>query len=248
MHTKKLCLLLVGVALANWTYLFAMEWYENYEKSLDAIKKKQWVNALNYLNAAIAEKPEPKANAKTYGLRFIDYLPYLYRGIVQYSLGNYEQAQQDLDKSERFGAVKKASRDKEAYQKLQNYLAQVKKQSQIIAQNKRIDSALKEAISFFNQQKYEAAKEKFNAVLKLAPNRPEARNYLKRIEDEMAKLNMAKAESERQDSINKEFQNGVVLFKQKKLNDAEQKFKTVLELDKNHSGANKYYNLIRAER
>ena len=228
--------------------VFAAEWYVDYEKAIEAIQKQQWQIALNFLNEAIAAKAEERANAKTYGLRFIDYFPYLYRGIAYFHLGNYDRAEVDLKKSESFGEVMKASKDKDAYKKLQEYLNLMKQRQQIVQEKKLIETTFNEALSFYNQKNYEKAKEKFNAVLKLDSNYAEAKRYIKEIEDEIANLATLNAEREKQERVNREFNAGAELFKQQKLDAAEQKFKNVLTLDRSHQGANQYLDLIKVEK
>lgn len=228
--------------------VFAAEWYVDYEKAMAAIQKQQWQMALNFLNAAIAAKAEEKANAKTYGLRFIDYFPYLYRGIAYYHLGNYDRAEEDLKKSESFGEAKKVAKDKDAYKKLQEYLDLIGQRRQIVQEKKIIETTFDEAVSFYNQKDYAKAKEKFNAVLKLDPNHAEAKRYIKAADDEAANLAALSAEREKQERVNSEFTAGIELFKQQKWDAAEQKLKNVLALDSSHRDAIQYLNLIKAER
>jgi len=221
--------------------LFAADWYISYEKALEAIKKQQWEAAVGQLNAAIADKAESKANAKTYGLRFIDYFPYLYRGIAHYELGNYRQAQQDLEKEENFGEARKAANDKAAAGTLQRYLNLIR-QRQIIA------AKFNDALQAFNQAQYEKAKIGFDEVLKLDPNYAEARKYQKTAADELEKAGLAKVETEKKSGLEKEFNLGVQLFNRQNFDDAEKQFNRVLDLDKNYAGAADYLDKIKAER
>jgi len=71
---NKILIVTISALLTN--ALFAGEWYENYENAKKAIVKQRWEQALNLLNRAVADKSKPKSKAKTYGLRFIDYLPF----------------------------------------------------------------------------------------------------------------------------------------------------------------------------
>ena len=76
----------------------AAEWYVSYEKGKEAFGSQQWQEVVRLMTEAIGEKDEEKANAKTYGLRFMDYFPYLYRGIAYSRLGDQKRALADLER------------------------------------------------------------------------------------------------------------------------------------------------------
>lgn len=105
---------------------FASSWHEDYGKALRALKSNNWQTATELLNSTIRQKGNPKTRAKTYGLRFIDYLPYLYRGIAYYNLGEYRKARNDLEKSLQFGQVQKAKQDRKAKVRLRKHLSLLK--------------------------------------------------------------------------------------------------------------------------
>lgn len=92
----------------------ADEWYESYEKGRVALSQNQFAEAAQYLTDAIEQKPESKANARTYGMVFIDYFPYLYRGIARARLGQAGLAKQDFETEDRAGEVYEAERDTRA--------------------------------------------------------------------------------------------------------------------------------------
>ena len=66
-------------------------------------------------------KEKPNANARTYGMQFIDYIPYFYRGVAYYQTGELDKAKADLETSQSFGEIQKTSRDK--FESLQKFLA-----------------------------------------------------------------------------------------------------------------------------
>ncbi|MBN2090702.1 caspase family protein [candidate division KSB1 bacterium] len=98
--------------------LFAQDWYENYITAQKYMEAKNWELALEYLNKAIDLKKNPEKDARAHGLNFIDYFPYLHRGITYFQLGKYENAWLDLRESEERGIVKK---NKEAFDRLKYY-------------------------------------------------------------------------------------------------------------------------------
>ena len=94
--------------------LCADEWYESYEKGRVALSQNQFAEAAQYLTEAIEQKAESKANARTYGMVFIDYFPYLYRGIARARLGQAGLAKQDFETEDKAGEVYEAERDTRA--------------------------------------------------------------------------------------------------------------------------------------
>lgn len=162
-------------------------WYVSYENGLMAIEAEQWSTAVDYFNAALSEKAEPKTNAKTYGLRFIDYLPYLYRSIAHYHLGNYEQATADLEQSRAFGEVDRASRDKSALTKLQRYSLLIEQAQQKASKKQQLQILLVAATTLLEQQDFAAAQEKVNEILLLDPDHAEAQKLMERINSERSR-------------------------------------------------------------
>ena len=244
--TKRLFTALAfALSVFNHT-LRADEWYVSYEKGLDAVRKQQWEEALRHLNDAIADKPAPKANAKTYGLRFIDYFPYLYRGIAYYHLGNQAKALEDLGRSESVDQVHQASRDKNAERLLAEYLARTKKEKK----EKPADTKFAEAVRLYNQKEYKKAIEQFQSVDKSSPQYPEAEKYIASAGLELKKAESAEASRTLKERVEKELNAGVQFFHERNLDKAEEQFKLVLQLDENRPEARRYLrkiNTIRAE-
>ena len=82
-------LLFAGVAEASW--------YDDYDAGLAAARKGQWNVVVQKMSAAIKGNPKEGNKVKTYGVIFINYHPYYYRGVANLNLGNYEQAISDLE-------------------------------------------------------------------------------------------------------------------------------------------------------
>lgn len=82
------------------------EWFDDYAAGIKAAKAEQWDTVVAKMSAAIAKKPKEGAKERTYGVTFIAYHPYYYRGIAYYELGQYEKAIDDLDRATGVGEVK----------------------------------------------------------------------------------------------------------------------------------------------
>jgi predicted negative regulator of RcsB-dependent stress response len=78
----------------------ADEWYVNYQKAKEAVKAKQWQQAVALLDDAIDEKDRSGTHVKTYGMHFIPYFPYIYRGVAYFNLQDKARAKADLEKGE----------------------------------------------------------------------------------------------------------------------------------------------------
>lgn len=81
--------LFAGVAQASW--------YDDYDAGLAAARKGQWSVVAQKMTSAIKGNGKEGNKVKTYGVIFINYHPYYYRGVANLNLGNYEQAISDLE-------------------------------------------------------------------------------------------------------------------------------------------------------
>jgi tetratricopeptide (TPR) repeat protein len=63
--------------------------------------------AIPKLQAAIRQKNDEGANIKFYGMKFGDYFPHFYLGLAYNSVGNYEAAVNELEISEKQGAIQR---------------------------------------------------------------------------------------------------------------------------------------------
>jgi len=68
-------------------------WYDNYLEATERlIPNKKYREALADLEQAVKAKPDSALEEQTYGLQFIDYLPYFYQGKCYLALGEYDSA------------------------------------------------------------------------------------------------------------------------------------------------------------
>jgi tetratricopeptide (TPR) repeat protein len=84
------------------------EWYDYYlEAREERIPAKQYAEAIKSLEAAVRLRPTPSLNEQTYGLRFVDYLPYYWQGICYLRTGDFNSAIRMFNIEERQGAIRK---------------------------------------------------------------------------------------------------------------------------------------------
>lgn len=102
-----------AITLALFLFAGAAEasWYDDYDAGLAAARKGSWSTVLQKMNAAIKGNPKEQDKAKTYGMNFINYHPYYYRGVANLNLGNYEAAISDFEKTSGPGEANLGSLD-----------------------------------------------------------------------------------------------------------------------------------------
>jgi len=81
-------------------------WYDLYDDALKLIDEGRHADAVELLKQCLVLKPQEEVRARTYGMRYVDYLPYLHLGIASAETGKKDVAREYLDLSERQGTVK----------------------------------------------------------------------------------------------------------------------------------------------
>ncbi len=94
--------LLAGTASAQ------TPWYVSYERALSAQEQGDWKGSIALLGEAVAAKQVPKLKAKTYGLRFVNYLPYFHIGEAYYHLREKQKAVEKYDLCLKYGEIQQA--------------------------------------------------------------------------------------------------------------------------------------------
>ncbi len=92
------CLLSIFVSDSS---IFAKEWYEYYREAMQAGKEKDWETAIQLLQQAIKNDPNPAKRKKVRGIRFIQYYPYLALGRAYLGIGNHEAARRACEESKK---------------------------------------------------------------------------------------------------------------------------------------------------
>ena len=245
---KRYRLILVVMLLASAPLARGAEWYVNYRSGLDAIRSQKWSEAISYFTEAINERPDERAKARTVGVQFIDYFPYVYRGLAYFKSGNNEKALADFERSERAREVFDGSSDTEAQRILREYIGRLR--STPVG-----EKAFVEGRDLFRQREFTRAIEKFRLVPANSAYRREAQQYIDLAQAELNKDQGATrpaqdkpAASGSSDRIEQEFQAGVRLFDRQDYAAAENRFKSVLQKAPDHAGAQRYLNLAKSMR
>jgi tetratricopeptide (TPR) repeat protein len=100
-------------------------WYVAYEKGLKAQELGDWKGSIPLLKEALAERSAPKVKAKTYGLRFINYLPYFHLGEAYFKLKEKQKALENFDLCVKYGEIQNAPEEYARLQELRQELTGV---------------------------------------------------------------------------------------------------------------------------
>lgn len=80
-------------------------WHTHYERGVALVEEGDGAAATVELEKALAARPEPGLRLRTYGLRYVDYLPHLYLAIALHMDGNTARARQELAAADRAGVA-----------------------------------------------------------------------------------------------------------------------------------------------
>jgi len=84
---------------------YADLWYVHYDNAERALAKEDWRTAVAELRQAIERKGDSGVRVRSYGMRVVDYFPYLKLGIAYHHLGEEAAALAAFDTEERLGVV-----------------------------------------------------------------------------------------------------------------------------------------------
>jgi hypothetical protein len=217
----------------------ADEWYESYARGKEAFNNQQWQEAIGRFTDAINERSESSANAKTYGMHFIDYFPYLYRGVAYFKIGDKVKALADLERADKEHVVGDARQDADAPQLLRQYLELARKSNTPLP-----DQNYAQGMKFYNQKNYRAAIESFKAVPESSPQHKDALRYLGLAQSQQQAVEAEAAQKEKKERASNAFASGVRYYNEKSLDKAEEQFKAVLQIDNARADARDYLEKI----
>ena len=95
----------IGVALAAVmllsvaVYAQNSRWAKPYQDGVKAAEAKKWAEAVALIEQAVAVNPKAERQKLIEGVFRVDYFPYLYLGMAYMELGQFEKAQQNLEKA-----------------------------------------------------------------------------------------------------------------------------------------------------
>ncbi len=183
------CLTLAAPALADL-------WYEHYAAAEKALSGENWAEAIEELNSALEKKGDSGARARTYGMKFTAYFPYLKLGIAYYELGQIDAALQAFETEERLGAIAQSEPDRAELERYRQ-LALEAQRSAVDEEAERIGYVVRESLiaadRLEGENDIEGAIAALGSALAVAPDDSRALDTLDRLRSELA------AQQQRQD-------------------------------------------------
>ena len=165
-------------------------WYEHYAAAEKALAEGRWSEAVEQLNSALEKKGDSGARARTYGMKFTTYFPYLKLGIAYYELGRLDAALQAFETEERLGAIAQSEPDRtelERYRKLAREL-QV---SAVEEEAERVQRVVRESLASANRLEtlgdIEGAIAALGPALAVSPEEPNASAALQRLRAQLGR-------------------------------------------------------------
>ena len=154
LRRASLVLALLAVVQPAWA---VREWYDHYLEARDKlIPAGKYPEAIKELQAAIRIKAGSAVNEQTYGLQFIDYLPYYYLGVCYLRSGDLNSATRFFNIEEARGSIKRTT----LYREMLRLQADVDTQlRQRLAERARaeVEKALRDAAELQRARKFDDA-------------------------------------------------------------------------------------------
>jgi hypothetical protein len=226
----------------------AREWYVHYEDAEKAIADARYADALASLRQAVAVKPRSALQEQTYGLQFVDYVPYFQQGLCLLRTGQHAAAAEAFNTEEKQGAIKENAA---LYAKLVTLRAEatLKAREQAEAEDglRRAREALaqvrrlrQEGEDLYRDGKLEEAlirlaeAQKGAELMDSSSLQNDIRERAQKIRQE---LNERAAQAARTERIEKALEAGRRLLAESKPAEAKIRFEEVLTLEARHAGA-----------
>lgn len=126
MYLRARLIWVISVFCALSPYVFAMEWYESYDRGKNFVEKGKCAEALPLLLDAIKKQPNDDLQARPYGAFVIEYIPHYYLAKCAVESGDLKAAQQYIrdGDSHGVGSSKKAADYVAVKRSLQDKLSQ----------------------------------------------------------------------------------------------------------------------------
>lgn len=164
-------------------------WYEHYAAAEEALSDQNWAEAIEQLNSALEKKGDSGARARTYGMKFTPYFPYLKLGVAYYELGKTDAALQAFETEERLGAIAQSETHRNELERFRR-LAIEAQQSALDEEDERILSVVRDSLITADRLEgvndIEGAITALGNALAVSPDDPRALDTLQRLRSELA--------------------------------------------------------------
>ena len=192
--------LLVIALLASAAPVCADQWYEHYARAEQALMDNDPAVAITELNRAIERRGDSGARVRTYGMRVIDYFPYLKLGIAYFAGGEYEAALRAFDTEEQIGAIQgseSASAELDRFRRRTTDALEKQRIEQRQAVQTLVERNLAEAREHQSAARLNEALAAVNRALALTPDNADAGMLADALRRELARRDEDRSKRER---------------------------------------------------
>ena len=172
----------IAAVLASALFLGAGElradlWYVHYENAERALAAQEWRTAVEQLREALERKGDSGVRVRSYGMKVVDYFPYLKLGIAYHHLGQESAALEAFETEERLGVVQNAPEARRELERYRKLVADAQQQEAGIARRRTeevVQNSLAEAQRLEGQGRLQEAMNALAPGLAAAPDHRES--------------------------------------------------------------------------
>jgi len=234
---RRAVLAVAVVCTAATPALAVKDWYDHYQDALTLIEKGSYEEAEQELNEAIKLRPASALRERTYGVHFIDYLPYYYLGVCYLRTERYGDAIKAFDTEEDKGAIRRDELHSELVALREE--AQDAEQQRVFRRLKDdVEAGLREARALFEGGRHgEALDRLVNAEVISSKLDPETQRRVTGLREEIrADLDRQRRATQRADQLRSSLEQGRSQLSSDP-GEALQHFEEVLRLDPRNAEA-----------
>ncbi len=168
-------------------------WYVHYEKAERALAQEKWREAVGELRQAIERKGDSGARVRSYGMKVVDYFPYLKLGIAYHHLGEQAAALEAFDTEERLGVVQSVPAARRELERFRQAAVDAKRQAERADARRGVDEIVAKSLADARRLEGEGRlQEAMNALAPGLAANPQQRELV----DLMARLSARAIEEE----------------------------------------------------
>jgi tetratricopeptide (TPR) repeat protein len=209
----------------------ADQWYEHYARAEKALMDADHQTAIAELNQAIERRGDSGARIRTYGMRVIDYFPYLKLGIAYFAAGEYEAALRAFDTEEQLGAVEGSESASDELNRFRSRASQAlerQREDRRQTVRKLVDENLDQARDLRRSGRFDEALAAVDRALALAPGDAAAEALAVSLREEIAQRDEQRSRRER---VTRLIDEGERLRSNGRLAEAAARFRRAVELE-----------------
>ncbi len=190
-NRNRTCALMMCVVIFVAAPGFADLWYQHYAKAERALVDEDWNEAILELNSALEKRGESGAHIRSYGMRVVDYFPYLKLGIAYYHLGHTDSALRAFETERNFGAIQEIATALAVLEEFEGLARQVlteKAAAEQLQINNITEAGIEMASGLMAEGRYDEATSHLLRVISVEPDHQIANSMLEEVRLQIAEV------------------------------------------------------------